>query len=983
MLSNCGKWCITIVTVILSSLLVACGGNSYAPPVATLTKLTVTPATVSLPLGTTQQLTVTGSYSDGTSKNLTSQVAWSVSPATVAKISSTGLLTSLTQGTATINATMTAVVAHVGLTIQPAAITTIQVSPSSLSIPLGKSQQMTATATYTDGTSGDVTGTVTWSVSPAGIVSVNAAGLLQSVAKGNFGVTATAGTVAKSLNGSVGNAIIQSLQVMPTSVSIPKGTTQTFSATAVYTDGTKQDVTSATSWQSTNTTVASIDGTGTATAGTQGSTQINASYQTFGVAAALTVSPATVTSIHVSPNIANLAKGTTLQLSASAVLTDGSSQDVTNSVTWSSSASGVCTVSTNALASAVNTGSCTATATVGAISGGAALTVTPATLSSITITPPNPSVSSGGSVQLSATGIFSDGSTQNMTGLLTYSSSNPLVATVNSSGMLQGLLPGSATITASLGSVSATLSVTITAATLQGLNLGAGTVTVAAGVSTQLSATGSYSDGSTQDLSAVVSWSSSAPSVAAVDATGKVTGLGTGSATITATLGSVTGSVTVTVTPATIVSIAITPGSVTIAAGQSQVFTATATLTDGSTLDVTTSVHWSVANPLLATISNALGTAGTLSSLTSGNSTVSASIGSVSGSATLFVSPATLVSITVGPTGLQLALGVPANLTAIGLFSDGSTQDITASVQWSSSNGQFLSVSAAGLVTPLSIGTSTVTASLNATSGSVSVSVTAAVLNSISIDSTLSSIALGLTEQLSAIGHYSDGTTQDITSIVHWSSGNTSILSVSAGGLVLAIGGGNTNVTATLGSVTQNIPVTVSAAILESIAVTAAQNSFALGFTLQLKATGTYSDSSTQDLTAAVSWSTSNSGIALINVSGLVSGLTAGGITATASLQGVSGSLSVTVNAATLVSISVSPASVSLLHLLLTQQFAVTGHFSDGSTQPLTSGIHWSCTNALLATINQTGLLTALGLGNLNVTATYGSLTATAAVTIL
>jgi uncharacterized protein YjdB len=175
----------------------------------------------------------------------------------------------------------------------------------------------------------------------------------------------------------------------------------------------------------------------------------------------------------------------------------------------------------------------------------------------------------------------------------------------------------------------------------------------------------------------------------------------------------------------------------------------------------------------------------------------------------------------------------------------------------------------------------------------------------------------------------------------------------------------------------------VSAAILQSINVTAAQNSFALGFTLQLTATGTYSDGSTQDLTATAGWTSNNPVIALINSTGIVSGLTAGGVTATATLQGVSGSLNVTVNAATLLSISVSPSSVNLLSILLKQQFTVTGHFSDGSTQTLSAGTHWSCSNGLLATVNSTGLLTALGLGNLNVTATYGTLTASATVSIL
>ena len=184
------------------------------------------------------------------------------------------------------------------------------------------------------------------------------------------------------------------------------------------------------------------------------------------------------------------------------------------------------------------------------------------------------------------------------------------------------------------------------------------------------------------------------------------------------------GAATITVTPATIVSITVNPPSVTIAAGQSEAFTATATLTDGTTTDVSASVHWSVADPTLALISNTLGNAGLLSGLLPGTSTVTATLGSTSGNASLYVNAASLVGISVGPSGLSLALGVTAQLTATGTYSDGSTQDITASVAWSSSNGQLLGVSA-GLVTPLAIGNSTITATMNGKTGSVGVTISA------------------------------------------------------------------------------------------------------------------------------------------------------------------------------------------------------------------------------------------------------------------
>ena len=505
MLRTVGKVCLLSLAIVVTSLLIACGGDSTSSvPTLTLTKLAITPATVSLPNGTTQQLTATATYSDGTSRNVTAQVAWGVSPNTVAKVNASGLLTSMAQGTATVTGSMSSQSAHVSLTVQAPTVSAIQIAPSTLSVPLGASQQLTATASYSDGTSGNVTNSVIWSSSAANVATVSGAGLVQAMSKGSFSVSAVSGSVTGSLSGSVGNAVVKSMQVSPTSASIPTGANQVFSATAVYTDASTQDVTSSATWQSSNTGVASVSTGGTAISNGQGSAQITASYQSFSAASVLTVSAASIKSIQVSPSTASLAKGTSLQLSATATLTDGSSQDVTHSVTWSSSPSSICSVNANAIAAAALTGVCTATATSGSVTGSATLTVTAATLSGITITPPNPSVNSGGSLQLKATGTFSDGSTQDMTASLTYSSSKPLVALVTATGLLTGLAPGTSNITASLGSVSTSFNVTVNAATLQTITVGTGSLTVVAGISAQLTATGTYSDGSTQDLSATV-----------------------------------------------------------------------------------------------------------------------------------------------------------------------------------------------------------------------------------------------------------------------------------------------------------------------------------------------------------------------------------------------------------------------------------------------------------------------------------------------
>ena len=168
---------------------------------------------------------------------------------------------------------------------------------------------------------------------------------------------------------------------------------------------------------------------------------------------------------------------------------------------------------------------------------------------------------------------------------------------------------------------------------------------------------------------------------------------------------------------------------------------------------------------------------------------------------------------------------------------------------------------------------------------------------------------------------------------------------------------------------------------LAEVLVTSISSTFALGFTLQLTATGNYSDGSTQDLTAKVQWNSSNGSVGLVSSTGLASGIAVGPFTANATLQGVTGSLGLTSTQATLVSITISP-SGNLLAILL-HQFTVTGHFSDGSTQTLSTGVHWSVSNSLLALISQNGLLTPLGLGNITVNATVGSLTAHVNVSLL
>ena len=159
------------------------------------------------------------------------------------------------------------------------------------------------------------------------------------------------------------------------------------------------------------------------------------------------------------------------------------------------------------------------------------ITVTPPSLSSISISPTSASVRAGSAVQLTANGSFSDGTSRTLGSAdgLTWRSSNTSVATVNSAGRVTGARVGSATITAAAGSRSATREVTVTAPpppTLSSISITPSSPTVEAGTSIQLTATGTFSDGSSRTLGSGdgLTWRSSDTSVATVTSGGMVRG---------------------------------------------------------------------------------------------------------------------------------------------------------------------------------------------------------------------------------------------------------------------------------------------------------------------------------------------------------------------------------------------------------------------------------------------------------------------------
>ena len=925
------------ITAVFVCLLSGCGGSSSssapAPAPNSLTAITIDPVNPSSAVGFTQQLHATGTYSDGTTKDLTASVTWSSTDSSVATVSnksdSKGLATAGEAGLSTVTARLGGKQAQSAFTVTSATLTSIVVEPANPFLAKGTTLQLTATGKFSDGTTQDLTTQVGWSSANTNVASVsnssNTIGLVAGIAAGGSAITASYKSVQGSTTVTVTASTLTSITITPPNPSIAQGSALRLTATGNFSDGTTQDLTSQTTWSSSNSAVAQISNTGTTigqvTGASPGTATISAAAGAVQGSTTVTITTATLESISITPPSPSIAQGTRIQLTATGTFSDGSTQDLSAQVSWSSGDSSIVQVSnvaaTVGIATGVTQGTGSIVATLNGVQGSTTVTVTAATLSSITITPPNPSIAQGTAVQLTATGNFSDGTTQDLTVHASWTSSNIAIAQVanapNRQGLATGVAQGAATITATFGGVQGSASVTVTAATLSSITVTPPAPSLADGTALQLTATGNLSDGTTQDLTNQVSWTSASSSIASVSnappTQGLITGTSQGSSAITATLNGIQGSTTVTVTAATLSSITITPPTASLAQGTSVQLNATGTFSDGTTQDLTQQANWTAANSAVAQVSDTQATAGLVTGLLQGSTTINASYGGVRGSASVTVTPATLSSITITPPTPSIANGTTVQLMATGTFSDGTTQDLTAQANWTSATGTIAQVSntpgSNGLVTGLSVGSTSITAAVSGVQGSTNLKVTAATLNSITVTPAAPSLADGAKVQLTATGSFSDGTNENLTRYVSWTSADKSIAHVSnalkGAGLVTALGQGSTAISAQLGGVKGSANVTVTAATLSSIAVTPANPSIAANSTVQLTATGTYSDHTTQDLTTQASWTSSNDTVAQVsnvtNSQGLVTGLTPGSASISATVNGVHGQTSVSVTA--------------------------------------------------------------------------------------
>jgi uncharacterized protein YjdB len=520
-----------ILMICVIGLMSSCAGTIRQPQTQ-LTAIDVSSPNATLAIGATQQLIATGRFSDGSTQDVTAGAGWSSQNPNVATVSGGGLVTAKSAGTSVITAALGSVIGSMTLTVAAATLKSIAVTPANPTVTKNTTQQFTASGTFSDGSTQNLTSSVTWSSLTPSVATVSPAGLASAIAVGSSTIQAASGSVTASTMLTVTGATLSSIAVTPANPSIAKGLTDQFTATGKYSDGTTQNITSSVTWSSLTTSIATISSTGLAKGVGVGSSTIQATSGSITGATVLAVSAASLTSIAVTPASPSITKGVTQQFTAAATFSDASTQNITNSATWTSSKTSVATISASGLATGVAGGSATIQAASGSISGSTVLTVNaPApTLTSIAVTPANPSIQNGATQQFTATGSYSDSSTQNITSTVTWTSASTNVATISnasgSNGLATSVGTGSSTIKAALGSVNGSTSLVVTgsSATLQVLVVGPQDPLITDASAVQaFTATGHYSDGTTQDLTSTATWSSSNTGVATVNSSGSAT----------------------------------------------------------------------------------------------------------------------------------------------------------------------------------------------------------------------------------------------------------------------------------------------------------------------------------------------------------------------------------------------------------------------------------------------------------------------------
>lgn len=529
---------------------------------------------------------------------------------------------------------------------------------------------------------------------------------------------------------------------------------------------------------------------------------------------------------------------------------------------------------------------------------------------------------------------------------VTWTSSNPAVASVNQSGKVTAKGNGTATITCeTYNGKKDTCKVTVTTLTNK-ITLSATSLKMYTTQTKTIKATIAPSSASNKN----VKWTSSDTKVAKVSSKGKVTAVGKGTATITCTTDDtgIVATCKVTVTKKiSVKSIALNKTSKTVYKGKTYQLTATVKPSNASNQKVT----WKSSNTSVATVSST----GKVTAKKNGKANIMATTSDGKLVATCKITVKTKATgVTVKSTA-NAYIGKTITLKATVKPSSASNKNVT----WKSSNTSIATVNSKGVVTGKKVGTVTITVTTK--DGKYKDSCTVKVskyvkTKDVELNKSKKTLNVGDTYTLKATVSPSNASIKGVT----WKSSNTKVAKVSSSGKITAVGKGTATITVTTkdGKIKDKCKVTVKTVKVKSVKLNETKLRLMVGDSDKLKATISPSNATNK----AVTWKSSNSAIAKVSSSGKVTGISKG--TATITCTTKDGKIKKTCKV-TVYGVPTDPnqkvmgVRLNKSNLTLkngkTYQLIATVVPNDAANQKVT----WSSDNTSVATVNSKGKITA------------------------
>jgi uncharacterized protein YjdB len=1018
----------------------------------TVTGVTLSPTSASVGVNHTTALTAVVEPSSALNKSVT----WKSSNTSVATVNSSGIVTGVSVGTATITVTTVdqGLTATSEITVEiPVPVTGVTVDPTNATLFLGTSATITPTIIPANATDKGVT----WKSSNTAVATVNALGVVTGVALGNAIIIVT---TVDQLKTATCNITVEplgenlALNKPATSSSIENGGFPTSNCndgnngtrwSSLFTDPQWvmidlmqtytikkvvlnweaaaamsyeiQVSTDGTIWQSIYTTTSGaggieqlgVNGAGRYIRmyGTARTTPYGYSLFEFEVYGTTGVIP--VTGITVNPISASIFINETRQVSAIVLPTNASNKNVT----WSTSNASVATVNTTGVITGVAEG--TASITASTVDGGftalSSVTVSSVPVTSVTVSPVSATINGiGGTTTLTATVLPANATNKSVT----WSSNNPLIATVSSSGVVTGVAFGTAAITATTVSggftASSAISVTIVIIPVESVTLSPISGNVNIGGNIQLTPTVLPANATNKAISFV----SSNPFFATVSSTGLVAGVAEGSVTITVTTqdgGKIATSGITILAPSILTTITVTPTPITLNIGATQPFTAVGRDQYGAVMSI---------SPLWSTTGGTISASGLYTASTKGDFIISAQSGAIIGSAQVKVIDVP-VYIKIEAESYASMFGIQTQATTdvgggqnVGWINNGDWMVYSVNIPqagtysanfrvagWQTTGRIELQNAANTKLTAVNVPNnggyqnwSTVAGENNFTlsAGSQTIrifaagspwnlnwfelkSVVTSVLTSITVAPNPVTINSGVSQQFTAVGKDQNGVVMSVTPT--WSATGGVI---SSSGLYTA---GNTSggftINAASGNISGSSVVTIVAPIIPtSVSVIPASLSLSIGASSPLTVEVLPANATNK----SVVFVSNNTTIATVSSTGVVTGIAAGSaiITVTTVSGGLTATSAVTVTIIPVTGVTVAPTILSI---------------NVGSTSPLTAtvlpanatnkSVTWSSNNPAIATVSGTGVVSGIKEGSAIITVTTVSdgFTATCAVTVI